>query len=324
MHANFRSDIKSKPHSASFTSLQMNESFNHFRSVSYFEAVANASLSGSRKSFDNYTGIGRPKQNRITSNSTPCTPKRIEIEKYSTLPVTQFNNSVLSNKKTRSSSLSSFFRKLRPKFHRSSSDGKNPWIVIEFSPHNNDDVSSEDSDKSDNSLEMAAKSKVQHFTSLKDLYENSNNDLCNCALSNKRKDSSLSPKCNFNSISASKTSDSFSFRNQKCPSKYKSESSILFKLSPRRRFENLKHMLKRLSNYSRYKNSTSLPSLSAKCHVYKSDSCLKNNSVTSNAFSPGQVLEDIACILHGMNCIILELVLVLLLLFFSFSLQRDV
>lgn len=285
---NLKSEIKYKPHSASFTSLQMNESFNHFRSVSYFEAVTNASISGSRKSFENYTGCGKSKH-KVTSNSTPCTPKRIEIEKYSTLPVTQFNSS-LPGKKTRSSSLSSFFRKLRPKFHRSSSDAKNPWIVIEFSPHNNDDGSSDDSDKSDNSLEMAVKSKVQHFTSLKDLYENSNNDLCNCALSNKRKDSSsVSPKCNFNSISASRTSDSFGYKNQKVPSKYKSESSILFRLSPRRRFENLKQMLKRLSNYSRYKNSASLPSLNNKTHK---NECLKNHSYSSNAFSNfSQVLD---------------------------------
>lgn len=287
---NLRSEIKCKPHSASFTSLQINESFNHFRSVSYFEAVGNASLSGSRKSFDNCAGFGKPKLHKITSNSTPCTPKRIEIGKYSTLPVN--HNSSLPGKKTRSSSLSSFFRKLRPKFHRSGSESKNPWIVIEFSPHNNDDGSSDDSDKSDNFLELATKSKARHFTSLKDLYENTS-DVCNCALSNKRKDSnSLSPKCNFNSGSATKTSDSYGYKSHKGPSKYKSESSILYKLSPRRRFENLKQMLKRLSNYSRYKNSASLPSLNLKSNVYKSDSCLKNNSFSSNVYSSySQVLE---------------------------------
>lgn len=300
---NLKSEIKCKPHSASFTSLQINESFNHFRTVSYFEAVANASLSGSRKSFENYAGAGKPKHTKISSNSTPCTPKRIEIEKYSTLPVA--HNTGLPGKKARSSSLSSFFRKLRPKFHRSSSESKNPWIVIEFSPHNNDDGCSDDSDKSDTSVEMAVKSKVQHFTSLKDLYENSS-DLCNCALSNKRKDnSSVSPKCNFNSFSASKTHlDSFGHKNQKGPSKYKSESSILFRLSPRRRFENLKQMLKRLSNYSRYKNSASLPSLNSKSHTYKSDTCIKNHSFTNNTFPSNynQVLEDLtAWIMHGMN-----------------------
>lgn len=302
MQMNLKSEIKCKPHSASFTSLQINESFNHFRSVSYFEAVANASLSGSRKSFENYAGVGKPKHTKISSNSTPCTPKRIEIEKYSTLPVAQYNSG-LPGKKARSSSLSSFFRKLRPKFHRSSSESKNPWIVIEFSPHNNDDGCSDDSDKSDNSLEMAVKSKVQHFTSLKDLYENSS-DLCNCPLSNKRKDNSVSPKCNFNSFSASKTSDSFGHKIQKGPSKYKSESSILFRLSPRRRFENLKQMLKRLSNYSRYKNSASLPSLNSKSHTYKNDTCIKNHSFTNNTFSSNynQVLEDLtAWIMHGMN-----------------------
>lgn len=293
MQRNLKSDIKTKPHSASFTSLQMNESFNHFRSVSYFEAVTNASLSGSRKSFENYsTTSGRHKHSKTTSNSTPCTPKRIEIEKYSTLPVTHYSGSTFPTKKARSSSLSSFFKKLRPKFHRSSSDTKNPWIVIEFSPYNNEDASSDDSDKSDNSLELAVKSKVQHFTSLKDLYEKSTNDICNCALSNKRKDS-FSPKCNFSSVSASKTSDSFGYKNRKTPSKYKSESSIIFRLSPRRRFENLKQMLKRLSNYSRYKNSASLPTLNSKSYINKTDFCFKNHSFSSNAFSSyGQVSED--------------------------------
>nr|XP_042900215.1 uncharacterized protein LOC107447953 isoform X2 [Parasteatoda tepidariorum] len=288
---NFRPDLRNKPHSASFTNLQISESFSHFRSVSYFQAVTNASISGSQKSFDTRSSIEKSAIGRIPSISTPCTPKKIEIEKYSTLPVTTSNNSCYPSKKTRSSSLSSFFRKLKPRFHRSSSDGRNPWIVIEFASHDSDDVSSV-SDSSDHSVELAVKSKVQHFTSLKDLYDNSN-DICNCALSNKRKDSSsLSPKCNLNSNSVSKTSVNFDCKSQQ-GAHNKSESSIFFRLSPRRRLENLKHMLKNFSKRRKCRNSPSMFSLDSRTCTFKSESCLKSDyTTTSGAFSSFSQIEN--------------------------------
>ncbi|GFS93681.1 hypothetical protein NPIL_176232 [Nephila pilipes] len=277
---NLRTEIKNKPHSASFSNLQISESFQHFRSVSYFEAVTNASLSGSRKSFETHSFVDKPKLARMPSNSTPCTPKKIEIEKYSTLPVTVNGESTFSGKKTRSSSLSSFFRKFKPKFHRNSSDGKNPWIVIEFAPRDDPDASS-NSDKSDHSIELAVKSKVQHFTSLKDLSDHPSNDVCNCALSNSRRDST--PKCNLNSFSASKTSINYDNRNE---NKYKSEGSIFFRLSPRRRLENLKHMLKNFSKRRKFRTSASMHSLGSRSCAYKSESCLKTDyKITSGAFS---------------------------------------
>ncbi|GBM74499.1 Disks large-associated protein 1 [Araneus ventricosus] len=282
MTMNLRPEIKIKPHSASFTNLQISESFQHFRSVSYFEAVTNASLSGSRKSFESHSCMEKPKVMRMPSNSTPCTPKKIEIEKYSTLPVTANGESSFAGKKTRSSSLSSFFRKFRPKFHRHSSDGKNPWIVIEFAPRDDPDASS-NSDKSDHSIELAVKSKAQHFTSLKDLSDNPGNDICNCALSNSRRDST--PKCNLNS---SKSSINFDNRN-----KYKSEGSIFFRLSPRRRLENLKHMLKNFSKRRKFRTSTSLHSLSSRSCAYKSESCLKTDyKIASGAFSSFSQVEN--------------------------------
>ncbi|XP_055951879.1 uncharacterized protein LOC129987909 isoform X4 [Argiope bruennichi] len=280
MTMNLRPEIKIKPHSASFSNLQISESFQHFRSVSYFEAVTNASLSGSHKSFETHSYMDKSKVMRMPSISTPCTPKKIEIEKYSTLPVTANGESSFAGKKTRSSSLSSFFRKFRPKFHRHCSDGKNPWIVIEFAPRNDPDASS-NSDKSDNSIELAVKSKAQHFTSLKDLSDNPGSDICNCALSNSRRDST--PKCNLNS---SKSSINFDNCN-----KYKSEGSIFFRLSPRRRLENLKHMLKNFSKRRKFRTSTSLHSLSSRSCAYKSESCLKDYKIASGAFSSFSQVE---------------------------------
>ncbi|GIY45149.1 hypothetical protein CDAR_298551 [Caerostris darwini] len=281
---NLRKEIKNKPHSASFTNLQISESFQHFRSVSYFEAVTNVSLSGSRKSFESNSCMEKSKVMRMPSSSTPCTPKKIEIEKYSTLPVTVNGGESFIGKKTRSSSLSSFFRKFRPKFHRRSSEGKNPWIVIEFAPRDDPDVSS-NSDRSDHSIELAVKSKVQHFTSLKDLSDNPGNDVCNCALSNSRRDST--PKCNLNSFSASKNSINFDG-----PNKYKSEGSIFFHLSPRRRLENLKHMLKNFSKRRKFRTSTSLHSLSSRSCAFKSESCLKTDyKISSGAFSSFSQVE---------------------------------
>lgn len=288
---NLRAEARNKPHSASFSSLQINESYHHFRSVSYFEAVTNASISGSRKSFD--TMHDKPRVARMPSNSTPCTPKKIEIGKYSTLPI---NNGIsFPSKKTRSSSLSSFFRKFRPRFHRSSSDSKNPWIVIEFAPHNgNSDDASSDSDKSDHSIEQAVQSKVQHFTSLKDLHHHGSgpcncplrkdsNDPCNCPL---RKDSNDPCNCslrkdgNNDHCNCSLRKDSNDHFN--CPggsvnsSRFRSENSLFFRLSPRRRIENLKHMLKSLSSKRRkFRTSTSLHSLGTRSCAYRSEGCLK-------------------------------------------------
>ncbi|GIY36545.1 disks large-associated protein 1 [Caerostris extrusa] len=201
---NLRKEIKNKPHSASFTNLQISESFQHFRSVSYFEAVTNVSLSGSHKSFESNSCMEKSKGKRPEVPACPVS-----------------------------------FENLGRSFIVSSSEGKNPWIVIEFAPRDDPDVSS-NSDRSDHSIELAVKSKVQHFTSLKDLSDNPGNDVCNCALSNSRRDST--PKCNLNSFSASKNSINFDG-----PNKYKSEGSIFFHLSPRRRLENLKHMLKNFS-----------------------------------------------------------------------------
>ncbi|GFQ90808.1 hypothetical protein TNCT_716552 [Trichonephila clavata] len=280
MTMNLRPEIKNKPHSASFSNLQISESFQHFRSVSYFEAVTNASLSGSRKSFETHSYVDKPKLTRLPSSSTPCTPKKIEIEKYSTLPVTANGESAFCGKKTRSSSLSSFFRKFKPKFHRNSSDGKNPWIVIEFATRDDPDASS-NSDKSDHSIELAVKSKVQHFTSLKDLSDHPGNDVCNCALSNSRRDST--PKCNLNSFSASKNSINYENQNS---NKYKSEGSIFFRLSPRRRLENLKHLLKNFSKRRKFRTSASMHSLGSRSCAYKSESYLKTDyKITSGAFS---------------------------------------
>ncbi|XP_035234137.1 uncharacterized protein LOC118205968 [Stegodyphus dumicola] len=304
MSMNLRSECKNKPYSASFTSLQISESFNHFRSVSYFEAVTNTSLSGSRKSFENYSCNENQRSSRIPCNSTPCTPKKIEIEKYSTLPISNSINSCMPTRKTRSSSLSSFFRKLRPKFYRNSSDLKNPWIVIEFSPHDNDDGSF---GGSDNSLELAVRSKAQHFTSLKDLYNNTSNEVCNCALSNKRKDGSFpSPKCNSFSSSTYVT-DGITQKRQKDSTKCKSESSIFFHLSPRRRFENLKQLLKGLSKRNKQQASP-MHSLNTGYCAFKSESCLKTYyKPSNNAFSNfSQVVKGKSAwiTLHGVTVVL--------------------
>ncbi|KAG8179964.1 hypothetical protein JTE90_015413 [Oedothorax gibbosus] len=269
---NLMAEDRNKPHSASFSSLQTNEKFQHFRSVSYFEAVTNASNAKIRNSTE------RPKAARMPSNSTPCTPKKIEIEKYSTLPIG--NGISFPSKKTRSSSLSSFFRKFKPKFHRSSSDSKNPWIVIEFAPHSGDtDDNSSDSDKSDRSIEQAVQSKAQHFTSLKDLHQghHHSNDPCNCPL---RKDNS--PR-------------SFSRTSMNNSTKFKSETSLFFRLSPRRRIENFKHILKSLSSKRRrFRTSTSLHSLSGRsCAYIGVESYLKSDGKSSGGALPsfGQVVR---------------------------------
>lgn len=321
---NLKAEARNKPHSASFSSLQVNESFHHFRSVSYFEAVTNASISGSRKSFE--TMHEKPRVARMPSNSTPCTPKKIEIEKYSTLPVN--NGITFPSKKTRSSSLSSFFRKFRPKFHRSSSDSKNPWIVIEFAPHdvNSDDASS-DSDKSDRSIEQAVQSKAQHFTSLKDLHHHGSgpcncplrkdsNEVCNCPL---RKDSNDPCNCSFRKDSGNPCNctlrkdsndpcnctlrkDSNSPCNctlrkdgSSMNSRFRSENSLFFRLSPRRRIENLKYMLKSLSHKRRkFRTSTSLHSLGARSCAYRSEGCLRMAGGAYPSFS-----QVVVMVLHG-------------------------
>lgn len=292
---NLMAEARNKPHSASFSSLQTNESFQHFRSVSYFEAVNNASNAKIRNAAE------KPRVTRMPSNSTPCTPKKIEIEKYSTLPVG--NGISFPSKKTRSSSLSSFFRKFKPKFHRSSSDSKNPWIVIEFAPHDADtDDGSSDSDKSDRSIEQAVQSKAQHFTSLKDLHQghHHSNDPCNCPL---RKDNS-----------STNSPRSFSRTSMNNSSKFKSETSLFFRLSPRRRIENFKHILKSLSSKRRrFRTSTSLHSLSGRsCGYIGVESYLKPDGKSSAGVftSFSQVVGlwfvwfVLKSVLHGKVCMI--------------------
>lgn len=153
-----------------FEDLEVFAHFEHYRSESYAQAIHLMSsqtslLSDSRQSYASCATTLKE-----LSFSAPSSPKGLHcVEKSSTLPSTSSNApSFPSPKKSASLSLSSFFRKLSPRFRKSSKSKSKPWIVVEFSQkdiegsHGLDHEGMADSDQS---LELALQGKEQYMAS---------------------------------------------------------------------------------------------------------------------------------------------------------------
>lgn len=153
-----------------FEDLEVFAHFEHYRSESYAQAIHLMSsqtslLSDSRQSYASCATTLKE-----LSFSAPSSPKGLHCaEKSSTLPSTSSNApSFPSPKKSASLSLSSFFRKLSPRFRKSSKSKSKPWIVVEFSQkdieggHGLDHEGMADSDQS---LELALQGKEQYMAS---------------------------------------------------------------------------------------------------------------------------------------------------------------
>ncbi|XP_077483041.1 uncharacterized protein LOC144093481 [Amblyomma americanum] len=152
-----------------FEDLEVFAHFEHYRSESYAQAIHHMSsqtslLSDSRQSYASCATTLKE-----LSLSAPSSPKGIHsVEKSSTLPSTSSNiASFPSPKKSNSLSLSSFFRKLSPRFHKSPKSKSKPWIVVEFSQKDIEGhgVDQEYMADSDQSLELALQGKEQYIAS---------------------------------------------------------------------------------------------------------------------------------------------------------------
>ncbi|CAN7983096.1 unnamed protein product [Ixodes hexagonus] len=157
-----------------FEDLEVFARFQHYRSESYAQAIhlmaSQTSLrSDSRQS---YASCVTTLKELSLSQSAPSSPKGIHAqEKSSTLPSTSSRVvSFPSPKKTSSLSLSSFFRRLSPRFHKSPKSKSKPWMVVEFSQKDieNNDFGAEGMADSDQSLELALQGKEQYMASLED------------------------------------------------------------------------------------------------------------------------------------------------------------
>lgn len=164
---------KPKPYNI-FEDLEVFARFQHYRSESYAQAIhlmaSQTSLrSDSRQS---YASCVTTLKELSLSQSAPSSPKGIYAqEKSSTLPSTSSRVvSFPSPKKTSSLSLSSFFRKLSPRFHKSPKSKSKPWMVVEFSQKDieNNEFGAEGRASSDQSLELALQGKEQYMASLED------------------------------------------------------------------------------------------------------------------------------------------------------------
>ncbi|XP_054927038.1 uncharacterized protein [Dermacentor andersoni] len=152
-----------------FEDLEVFAHFEHYRSESYAQAIHLMSSQTSLRSDSRHSYASCATTLKELSFSAPSSPKGIySDEKSSTLPSTSSNiASFPSPKKSSSLSLSSFFRKISPRFHKNRKSRSKPWIVVEFSQkeiegHGVDQESMADSDQS---LELALQGKEQYMAS---------------------------------------------------------------------------------------------------------------------------------------------------------------
>lgn len=152
-----------------FEDLEVFAHFEHYRSESYAQAIHLMSsqtslLSDSRQSYASCATTLKE-----LSLSAPSSPKGVHsVEKSSTLPSTSSNvASFASPKKSSSLSLSSFFRKISPRFHKNRKSKSKPWIVVEFSQKDieGQGLDHESMADSDQSLELALQGKEQYMAS---------------------------------------------------------------------------------------------------------------------------------------------------------------
>ncbi|KAH8024361.1 hypothetical protein HPB51_022845 [Rhipicephalus microplus] len=152
-----------------FEDLEVFAHFEHYRSESYAQAIHLMSsqtslLSDSRQSYASCATTLKE-----LSLSAPSSPKGVHsVEKSSTLPSTSSNvASFASPKKSSSLSLSSFFRKISPRFHKNRKSKSKPWIVVEFSQKDieGQGLDHESMADSDQSLELALQGKERYMAS---------------------------------------------------------------------------------------------------------------------------------------------------------------
>ncbi|KAH6930487.1 hypothetical protein HPB50_014081 [Hyalomma asiaticum] len=152
-----------------FEDLEVFAHFEHYRSESYAQAIHLMASQTSLRSDSRQSYASCATTLKELSLSAPSSPKGVHsVEKSSTLPSTSSNvASFPSPKKSNSLSLSSFFRKISPRFHKNRKSKSKPWIVVEFSQkdiegHGLDRESMADSDQS---LELALQGKEQYMAS---------------------------------------------------------------------------------------------------------------------------------------------------------------
>lgn len=155
-----------------FEDLEVFARFEHYRSESYAQAIhlmaSQTSLhSDSRQS---YASCVTTLRELSLSQSAPSSPKGIHAqEKSSTLPSTSSRLVPFpSPKKSSSLSLSSFFRKLSPRFYKNSRSKSKPWIVVEFSEKDIEGhaMDQESLANGDQSLELALQGKERYMAAL--------------------------------------------------------------------------------------------------------------------------------------------------------------
>lgn len=155
-----------------FQYLEVFAKFEHYRSESYAQAIhlMTSETSLASDSRQPYSSCVTTMKVLSLSQSAPSSPKGIHSnDKSSTLPATSSREiSFPAPKKSSSLSLSSFFKKLAPRFKKKSKS--KPWIVVEFSQKDIDGsaASRESMDGSDQSLELALQEKEQYMASLED------------------------------------------------------------------------------------------------------------------------------------------------------------
>ncbi|KAH7952067.1 hypothetical protein HPB52_017801 [Rhipicephalus sanguineus] len=152
-----------------FEDLEVFAHFEHYRSESYAQAIHLMSSQTSLRSDSRQSYASCATTLKELSLSAPSSPKGVHsVEKSSTLPSTSSNvASFASPKKSSSLSLSSFFRKISPRFHKNRKSKSKPWIVVEFSQKDieGQGLDHESMADSDQSLELALQGKEQYMAS---------------------------------------------------------------------------------------------------------------------------------------------------------------